>query len=105
MPKNLYSFGRKELRYSGARSAHRIPARFVQHGPWVEGHSVYGSPRIHDSRRRGNDMFMIDDLKTQEKKVTAKYANHAKKEADSGLRLRGSGLIRLCPVSSGSGHV
>jgi hypothetical protein len=29
--------------------------------------------------------FMIDDLKTQEKKGTAKYANHAKKEADWGV--------------------
>jgi hypothetical protein len=28
---------------------------------------------------------MIDDLKTQEKKATAKYANHAKKEADRGV--------------------
>ena len=31
---------------------------------------------------------MIDDLKTQEKKVTAKYADHAKKEVDWGFPSR-----------------
>jgi hypothetical protein len=28
-----YSFGHKELRDVAASCAHRIPARFVQHGP------------------------------------------------------------------------
>jgi hypothetical protein len=38
---------------------------------------------------------MIDDLKTQEKKVTAKYANHAKKEADWGFPSRIWRPVRL----------
>jgi hypothetical protein len=38
---------------------------------------------------------MIDDLKTQEKKVTAKYANHAKKEADWGSLSRIWRISRL----------
>jgi hypothetical protein len=40
-------------------------------------------------------MFMIDDLKTQEKNVTAKYANHAKKEADWGFPSRIWRISRL----------
>jgi hypothetical protein len=31
--KILYSFANKELRHFRPLSAHRIPARFVQHGP------------------------------------------------------------------------
>jgi hypothetical protein len=37
--KTSYSFGRKELRDSGALSAHGIPSPFVQHGARVEGRS------------------------------------------------------------------
>jgi hypothetical protein len=40
-------------------------------------------------------MFIIDDLKTQDKNVTAKYANHAKKETDRGSPSRIWRISRL----------
>jgi hypothetical protein len=43
---------------------------------------------------------MIDDLKMQEKKVTAKYANHAKEEADWGFPSRIWRISRLSLFAS-----
>jgi len=61
--KIVHSFGRKELRHSEASRAYRISARFVQHGARAEGQSApRRSPRIYDSRLRGNDTFTICDL-------------------------------------------
>jgi hypothetical protein len=45
-------------------------------------------------------MFLIDDLKTQEKKVTAKYANDAKKEVTWGFPSRIWRISRLSLFAS-----
>ncbi len=51
-----YSFGQKELRDVAASCSRRISARFVQHGPQVEG----------GSGPRPTPQLMIDDLRRKE---------------------------------------